>query len=116
MDCSPTGSSVHGISQARKPEWVAISFFRGSFQPRDQTQVSCIGRWILYEVPREALRCECGVFNTFILLLFFCQSSHLMAPGVEERSIMSLSFVLLLFSYFDRQSNHIILTNHLDCA
>ena len=28
MDCSPPGSSVHGISQARKQEWVAISFFR----------------------------------------------------------------------------------------
>ena len=41
-DCSPPGSSVHGIFQARGLEWVAISFSRGSFQPRDQTQVSCI--------------------------------------------------------------------------
>ena len=39
---SPPGSSVHGISQARLLEWVAISFSRGSFWPRDQTQVSCI--------------------------------------------------------------------------
>ena len=30
MDCSPPGSSVHGIFQARVLEWVAISFFRGS--------------------------------------------------------------------------------------
>ena len=37
MDCSPPGSSVHGIFQARILEWVAISFSRGSFQPRDQT-------------------------------------------------------------------------------
>ena len=35
-------SSVHGILQARIPEWVAISFSRGSSQPRDRTQVSCI--------------------------------------------------------------------------
>ena len=35
MDCSPLGSSVHGIFQARILEWVAISFSRGSFQPRD---------------------------------------------------------------------------------
>ena len=42
MDCSPPGSSVHGILQARILEWVAISFYRGSSQPRDQTQVSCI--------------------------------------------------------------------------
>ena len=31
MDCSPPGSSVHGILQARTLEWVAISFSRGSF-------------------------------------------------------------------------------------
>ena len=35
MDCSPPGSSVHGISQARIQEWVAISFSRGSSQPKD---------------------------------------------------------------------------------
>ena len=35
MDCSPPGSSVHGILQARILEWVAISFSRGSSQPRN---------------------------------------------------------------------------------
>ena len=30
MDCSPPGSSIHGILQARIPEWIAISFSRGS--------------------------------------------------------------------------------------
>ena len=35
MDCSPPGSSVHGILQARIVEWVAIPFSRGSSQPRD---------------------------------------------------------------------------------
>ena len=39
--CSPPGSSVHGISQARILEWVVISFSRGSSPPRDQTCVSC---------------------------------------------------------------------------
>ena len=33
----PPGSSVHGISQARILEWVAISFSRGSSRPRDRT-------------------------------------------------------------------------------
>ena len=47
-DCSPPGSSVHGISQARILEWAAISFSRGLSQPRDQTRISCIGRYILY--------------------------------------------------------------------
>jgi len=40
-DCSPPGSSVHGILQERILEWVAIPFSRGSSQPRDGTQVSC---------------------------------------------------------------------------
>ena len=38
MDCSPPGSTVHGSFQARLLEWVAISFSRGSSQPRDRTQ------------------------------------------------------------------------------
>ena len=42
MDCSPPGSSVHGILQARILEWVAIPFSRGSSGPRDRTQVSYI--------------------------------------------------------------------------
>ena len=42
MDCSPPGSSVHGILQARILEWVAIPLSRGSSWPRDRTQVSCI--------------------------------------------------------------------------
>ena len=40
MDCSLQRSSVRGIIQARVLEWVAISFSRGSSQPRDQTWVS----------------------------------------------------------------------------
>ena len=42
MDCSPPGSPVLGILQARIMEWVAIPFSRGPSQPRDWTQVSCI--------------------------------------------------------------------------
>ena len=50
-DCSPPGSSVHGILQARTLECVAMPSSRGSFQHRDQTPISCIsgnGRPILY--------------------------------------------------------------------
>ena len=42
MDCTQPGSSVHGIFQARIPEWVAISFFRESSGPRDRTHISCL--------------------------------------------------------------------------
>ena len=50
MHCSPPGSSVHRILQARILEWVATSCSRSS-QPRDQTHVSCVtctGSWIPY--------------------------------------------------------------------
>ena len=51
MDCSPPGSSIRGISQARILKWVAISFSRGLFWLRDGTRlcfISHIGRRILY--------------------------------------------------------------------
>ena len=56
MGCSLPGSFIHGIFQARVLEWIAISFSRGSSQPRDRTRVSCIaGRrftiWAIREAP-----------------------------------------------------------------
>ena len=55
MDCNLPGSSVHGILQARKPEWVAMPSSRESSQPRDQTQVSRIaGGFFTIWVTREA--------------------------------------------------------------
>ena len=56
MDCSLPGFSVHGIFQARILEWVAVSFSRGSSQPRDRTRVSCIvGRHFTIRATRGAL-------------------------------------------------------------
>ena len=51
MSCSPPGSSVHGILQARILEWVAMPSSRASFSPRDRTGVSYVsvtGRQVLY--------------------------------------------------------------------
>ena len=51
MDCSPPGSSVHGILQARTLEWVVMPSSRGSSRLRDLTHisyVSCFGRQVLY--------------------------------------------------------------------
>ena len=46
MDRSPPGSSVHGILQARRVEWVAMPASRGSSQPRDRTHISlCFLHW-----------------------------------------------------------------------
>ena len=52
MDGNPPGSSVHGISQSRLPEWAAILFSRGSSRPRPQTWVTCTaGRFFTSEPP-----------------------------------------------------------------
>ena len=56
MDYSLSGSSFHGIFQARILEWIAISFSRGSSWPRDWTGVSCIaGRFYTISATREAI-------------------------------------------------------------
>ena len=54
MDCSPPGSSTHGIFQARILEWVVISFSKRSSQPRDRTPVShIVGRRFTVRATRE---------------------------------------------------------------
>ena len=76
MDWSPPGSSVHGILQARVLEWVAIPFSRGSFLPRDQTQVSCIaGRLFTNWATKESqlswlyqLSPQCYLINSVVRL------------------------------------------------
>ena len=66
MDCSLPGCSLHGILQARVLELGAISFSRGSSQPRDRTWVSRIpGRWCNLWATREAL----GLHRTIQLQL-----------------------------------------------
>ena len=64
IDCSPSGSSVHGISQAIL-ECVAISSSGGFFQSRDSTCVSCIiciDRWILYHLPSGKTHLFCILY------------------------------------------------------
>ena len=84
MDCSPPGSSVHGISQARLLVWVTISFSRGSSRSRDQSQVFCLGWWIRYHwATWEALR-------IIISLLFSTQPSlsrRPKDPGYRKKTV-----------------------------
>ena len=73
MDCSPPGSSAHGILQARTPEWVAIPFSRGSSWPRDGTWVSrIVGRFFTVWATREAPFCPKSLINmdTNVLKLY----------------------------------------------
>ena len=59
MNCSPPGSSVHGIPQAGILEWVASSFSRGASQIGDHTCVSCTtGGFFTTEPPGKRLKCH----------------------------------------------------------
>ena len=51
MDCSPSGSSVHGILQARILEWVAMPSSRRPSWPRDHTHISCLLHWQADSLP-----------------------------------------------------------------
>ena len=62
MDCSPPGSPVYGIFQARILEWGAISFSGGSSRPRDRTWVSrIVGRRFTVWATREVRRAGVGL-------------------------------------------------------
>ena len=88
IDCrsqAPVGSSVRGILQARIPEWVAISFSRGSSRPRDWIHVSYMaGRFFTTEPPGKPGACTVGANNnnkiqsvkTQLLLLSCCEQKQ----------------------------------------
>ena len=72
MDCSPPGSSVHGILQIRNPEWVAIPFSRGYSQSRDRTWVSWMaGRFFTFWAIGKSLKNtkiqKCKVFKNKVI-------------------------------------------------
>ena len=75
VDCSPPGSSVHGILQARRLEWVAMPSSRGSSQPKDRTHISCsspiAGEFFTTKPPGKPPGTEC------LLHIQFCDR-HLM--------------------------------------
>ena len=85
MDCSPPGSSVHGILQARILEWVAMPSSRGSSQPRDQTcvsYVSCIGRQVLYPSCHLGHHVLCAVLSHSVM------SDSLRSRGLQPARLL----------------------------
>ena len=72
MDCSPPGSSVHGILQTRILVFIAIPFSRGSFWLRYQTWVSCIaGRFFTVCATKEALYTYTYIYSFKIFVYIF---------------------------------------------
>ena len=83
VDCSPPGSSIHEILQARILEWVAISFSRGSSGPRDWTQVSrIVGRRFNLWATRA------DPYNSVSYSYLLCKDLHF--PGVFPSSVKQL--------------------------
>ena len=90
MGCRPPGSSVHGISQARILEWVAMSFSRGSSLPRGQTQVSCTaGRIFTGWARREGIYIKinkCNFNNNFYLHNMLLSNSMILLSSKQPES------------------------------
>ena len=110
LDCSPRGSSVHGILQARILEWVAISFSSGSFRPRFWTCVShIIGGLLTIWATEEGHLDSCsvsGLIDSYQLLqvvtrkqnsMFFCRPTtssqkYLSKPSHENKKLLLGSY------------------------
>ena len=114
IDCSLPGSSVHGIFQARVLEWIAISFSRGSSQPRDWTQVSCIvdRRFTVWATREEIYSLSHSVVPSITLqwslgkaFLSFCPILWNSAFKWVYLFFSPLSFISLLFSAICKASS-----------
>ena len=81
VDCSPPGSSVHGILQARIVEWIVIPFSRGSFQPRDQT------RQILYHLSHQG---SPVIYSRKVIIAFLCKLFAMQQISVQMHSSLLL--------------------------
>ena len=102
LDSSLPGSSVLGIFLARILDWVAISYSRGSSQPRDQSWVSCVScnaggffiRWAIKEVIWVPY-IFCGLtpyqIHALAFLLHLSKSKHLSKVGQNSTSLMKTS-------------------------
>ena len=87
MNCSLPCSFIHGIFQARVLEWVAISFSRGSSQPRDRTQVfSIVGRCFTIWTIREVLK---KISEWKLLSCVWLFVTPWTSPGLEKATGMS---------------------------
>ena len=102
MDCSPSGSSVLGIIQARILEWVAIPFLRGSSQPRGWTWSPTLQADSLLSEPLEKPLGKPLLLGSLILLLLYAFlilnffSTHCLYFVYSPRPIPSLCSVFYI--------------------
>ena len=99
--CNPMDYTVHGILQARILEWVAFPFPRGSSQPRDWTQVSCIADGFFTSwATREALvTCQSLLFYHphhwfFFFFAYICSSYKYLLLLIYLKSQLNMNTML----------------------
>ena len=107
MDCSPPGSSVHGILQARILEWAAMPSFRESSQPREQTcpmslMSTCTGKQILYHHCHVGSPTHSHKYNL-----------HADDPQIFRSYIFAKLQILVFLSYFLNLNYRSPLASHL---
>ena len=98
MDCSPPGSPLHGISQARILEWFALSFSRGSSQPRDQI---CLLHWQADSLLLSYLAAAAAAAKSLQSCPTLCNSVDGSPPGSPVPGILkagTLEWVAISFS------------------
>ena len=106
--CSPPGFFVHGISQERTLEWVAIFFSKGSSLPRDWTCISCIGSQNLYHWATRETQWK----NYQILKVLFTGKAQKPLPKWYET--LDIDYTLLLpFSSFMKLSETLFMQFYL---
>ena len=105
MNCSPPGSSFHGILQARIQEWVAIPFSRGSCWPRDWTWVSYIADRLFWAIQLSLVQSLSHVWLFVISWITACQACLSITNSWSSLKLMPIESVLL--------SSHLILCRPL---
>ena len=109
MNCSPPGSSLHGISQARILRWVAISFSRGSSRSMDRTRVSCIAWGFFLTEPAGNPICTEGYVCVCVLVpplcLTLCDTKDYSQPGSSVHGILHARILEWLPISFSRGSS-----------
>ena len=95
--CSPLGSSVHGILQARTIKWVAIPSSRGSSWLRDWTHVSCLLLWQVGSLPLALPG------KLFVFLSVMDESSYY--------STSSSAFGVVIVQDFDHSNRWIVMSH-----
>ena len=113
IGCSPPGSSVHGILQARILEWVAMPSSRGSSQPRDRTHIPCIaGRFLTTEPPGKPRLMYSSPIHSFIYFNVLCLQRNPLSSCNRWKVVFKENNLTVIMIFFILFYLHIYLSLH----